>query len=235
MSVNNHFEAQKSALTKAGRYILSGLAVILSAAVIWGIATGKLSLLRPDQKGYRLFQQGNYQEAAENFVVPMWQGAAYFKAGDFKQAAGLFAGYDTAEAAYNQGNSLVMLGHYEEAMGRYERALELKPGWDEAETNLAIAQSRALALKKEGGDMTGGQLGADDIVFDKGKSSPRAENEEVAGGQEMNDSEMRAIWLRNIQTKPADFLRVKFAYQYANQYANPASGVEPEASTDQPD
>ena len=124
-----------------------------------------------------------------------------------------------------------MLGQYEEAVGRYERALELKSGWAEAETNLAIAQSRALALKKEGGDMTGGQLGADDIVFDKGESSPQAENEEVAGGQEMNDSEMRAIWLRNVQTKPADFLRVKFAYQYAN----PASEAEPEASIDQPD
>lgn len=231
MSVINHFGAQKSVLIKAGRYLLSGLLVIASAAVIWGIATGKLSLLRPDQKGYRLFQQGSYQEAAENFVAPMWQGAAYFKAGDFKRAAGLFAGYDTAEAAFNHGNSLVMLGQYEEAVGRYERALELKPGWAEAETNLAIAQSRALALKKEGGDMTGGQLGADDIVFDKGESSPQAENEEVAGGQEMNDSEMRAIWLRNVQTKPADFLRVKFAYQYAN----PASGAEPETSTDQPD
>lgn len=231
MSENSQFGAQKSALIKTGRYILSGLVVIASAAVIWGIATGKLSLLRPDQKGYRLLKQGNYQEAAENFVTPMWQGAAYFKAGDFKEAAGLFAGYDTAEAAFNHGNSLVMLGQYEEAVGRYERALELKPGWVEAETNLAIAQSRALALKKEGGDMTGGQLGADDIVFDKGESSPQAENEEVAGGQEMNDSEMRAIWLRNVQTKPADFLRVKFAYQYAN----PTSGAEPEASTDQPD
>ena len=230
MSVINHFGAQKSVLIKAGRYLLSGLLVIASAAVIWGIATGKLSLLRPDQKGYRLFQQGSYQEAAENFVAPMWQGAAYFKAGDFKRAAGLFAGYDTAEAAFNHG-SLVMLGQYEEAVGRYERALELKPGWAEAETNLAIAKSRALALKKEGGDMTGGQLGADDIVFDKGESSPQAENEEVAGGQEMNDSEVRAIWLRNVQTKPADFLRVKFAYQYAN----PASGAEPETSTDQPD
>ena len=30
---------------------------------------------------------------------------------------------------------------------------------------------------------------------------------------------MRAIWLRQITTKPADFLRAKFAYQHATRPA----------------
>ena len=230
ISSATYFEEQKSALTKIGKYVLSGLVIILLAVVIWGFATGELSLLRPDQKGYRLFQQGNFQEASDSFVTPFWQGAAYFRAGKFEEAAGLFAGYNTAEAAFNQGNSLVMLGQYEEAVAGYERALEINPGWAEAEANLEIAKSRALGLKKEGGNMTGGQLGADEIVFEKGESSPQAENEQVTGEKELSDSEMRAIWLRNVQTKPADFLRVKFAYQHAN----PVIGTEPEASADQP-
>ena len=79
--------------------------------------------------------------------------------------------------------------------------------------------------------MTGGTLEADDIVFDKGKSSPEAENEEVAGGEELRDSEMRAIWLRNVRTRPADFLRVKFAYQHAN----PVTGEAAQEATDQLD
>jgi len=29
---------------------------------------------------------------------------------------------DTAEAAYDQGNALLMLGKYEDAVGRYDRA-----------------------------------------------------------------------------------------------------------------
>jgi Ca-activated chloride channel family protein len=191
------------------------LGLVALAVVIYGFAAGALHVLTPDQKGFRLFGKQRYDEAAKNFSDPLWQGTAYFRAGDFKAAAGVFAGYDTAETAFNHGTSLVMLGKYEEAILRYERALELKLGWAEAETNLAIARSRAAALKKEGGNMTGGKLGADEIVFEKGKSSPEAETEEVAGGEEMSDADMRAIWLRTVQTRPADFLKVKFAYQYA--------------------
>ncbi len=209
--------------------LLTGLGFAALAVVVYGFATDSLTILTPDQKGYRLFSQQRFAESAENFSDPLWQGAAYFRAGDFKAAAGVFAGYDTAEAAFNHGTSLVMLGKYEEAVLRYERALELKPGWAEAETNLAIARSRAVALKKEGGNMTGGKLGADEIVFEKGTSSPEAENEVVTGGEEMSDADMRAIWLRNVQTKPADFLKVKFAYQYANPVAEEEVQELPEA------
>ena len=97
---------------------------------------------------------------------PRWQGAAWLEAGEFKKAASLFAGLPRAEDAYNHGNSLVMLGKYEEAAARYERALELRPGWVEAEQNRAIALGRAERMRSEGGDMTGGMLGADEIVFD---------------------------------------------------------------------
>ena len=229
MKITYNLGTQKTIRGRAGKYLLPGLTVILLVMVLLGFATGKLSVLTPDQQGYRLFDQGNYREAAEQFDEPLLQGAAYFKAGKFEEAAGVFAGYDTAEAAFNHGTSLVMLGKYEEAVARYEHALQLKPGWHEAETNLEIARSRAAALKKEGGNMTGGTLEADDIVFGKGKSSPEAENEEVAGGEELSDSEMRAIWLRNVQTRPADFLRVKFAYQHAA----PVSGQGAQEATEQ--
>jgi len=29
----------------------------------------------------------------------------------------------------------------------------------------------------------------------------------------MSDASIRALWLRRVQTKPADFLRARFAYQ----------------------
>ena len=33
--------------------------------------------------------------------------------------------------------------------------------------------------------------------------------------QSAGDAEMQAMWLRRVQTEPADFLRAKFAYQYS--------------------
>jgi Ca-activated chloride channel family protein len=194
---------------------LSVLLTVLSASAVFCLVNRDCSLLTPDQKAYKSYKSGDYVAAATQFADPMWKGAALFLQGDFKQAAGIFAGYDTAPAAFNHGNALVMLGKYEDAVGRYSRALELDPGWDDAAVNLEIARARADMLKKEGGDMTGGKMGADEIVFSKGKSPPSAGEEVVEGAADVSDADMQAVWLRNVQTKPADFLQSKFAYQHA--------------------
>ena len=82
-------------------------------------------------------------------------------------------------------------------------------------------------LKQEGGDMTGGMLGADEIVFTTGDSPPSTGEEQTEGGQVLSDTEIRALWLRQVQTKPADFLAAKFAYQHAMR---PAPDVEQEVA-----
>ena len=181
--------------------------------------------LTPDQSGYRLFEGEQYAAASERFTDPMWKGVALFKQGAFKDAAGIFAGYDTAEGAFNHGNALIMQGKYEDAATRYQRALELKPGWEPAEVNLGIALARAKQVETKGGDMTGGQMGADDITFEKGKPPEGAGEEEVEGGKPLSDAAMRASWLRRVQTRPADFLKSKFAYQYS-QSTNPGESRE---------
>lgn len=177
------------------------------------LLVGDITVFTPDQIGYRHFQEENYGAAAQRFTAPQWEAAAHYRNGEFKEAAAILGGYDTPDAAFNHGNSLVMLGKYEEAVQRYERALALKPGWQAAEVNLEIAALRAERLKTEGGDMTGGQLEADDIVFTEGKSSANQGDEAEVVSSELSDAEMRAVWLRNVQTRPADFLRSKFAYQ----------------------
>ncbi|MEN8174681.1 MAG: tetratricopeptide repeat protein [Pseudomonadota bacterium] len=199
------------------RFQLSWLVLLAAASGLYCLSDGDCSLWTPDQQGYRLFEQAKYDQAAARFTDPLWQGISLFRQGEFDKAASLFAGYDTAEATFNQGNALVMQGKYEAATDRYARALQLKPGFEDARVNREIALARAAALKKEGGDMTGGKLGADEIVFDKGKAPPSAGEEQVQGDQEATDAERRSIWLRQVQTKPADFLRAKFAYQYATR------------------
>jgi len=36
---------------------------------------------------------------------------------------------------------------------------------------------------------------------------------EVDQGAPLSEEELRALWLREVETRPADFLRAKFAYQ----------------------
>ena len=174
--------------------------------------------LTPDQQGHFLFQEERYTDAAESFRDPLWQATAWYRIGEFKKAAGIYAGFDTAEGAFNHGNALAMQGKYEDAALRYERALSFKPGWEDAQVNLAIVRRNAEKLKQKGGEGTGGKLRADEIRFTKDKSTNKSGGEEtVEGAVKLSDAEMRAAWLRRVQTKPADFLRAKFAYQISDQ------------------
>ena len=206
------------AMIKFRRGTNSALAISMAGLVLAGVfllATGTVTLLTPDQQGFRAFEQEQFDEAATSFADPMWSGVALFRQGEFKQAASIFAGLDTAESAFNHGNALLLQGEYAEAVDRYARALELRPEWADATTNRDIAMGRAERLKQVGGDMTGGMLGADEIVFNTGESSPSAGEEQTDGGQPMSDQEVRALWLRQVQTNPANFLAAKFAWQNA--------------------
>lgn len=205
--------------TRSGLLGRAATTVCISAIVAGAylLLSGSATLLTPDQQAWRTYQQGDFDTAAAQFRDPMWKGVALFEAGEFDQAAGVFAGFDSAAAAYNRGNALLMRGGYEAAAEAYSRALELRPEWDDALTNRDIALGRAARLKQEGGEGTGGMLAADDIVFSDNSSAPSSGEEQTDGGQPMSDAEINAIWLRQVQTKPADFLAAKFAYQYATR------------------
>lgn len=59
---------------------------------------------------------------------------------------------------------------------------------------------------------------ADEVVFDdRPQQSGDSKEVEVVTGGRMSDGQLQALWLRRIQTKPADFLRAKFAYQFSRQ------------------
>ena len=197
------------------------IVAVLSAGVVlafWLLITDHRSLitffLTPDQQGRRHFQRGQYAQAAKAFHDPMWQGTAWYRAGEFEKAAQAFARRDSAEAHYDQGNAWLMKGKYEAAIACYDHALEKRPDWKEATENRALAAARLKMTEATGGDMGDQKIGADKIVFDK-KAKNEGQSTEVAGGEPLSDQEMQALWLRRVQTRPADFLKAKFAYQQA--------------------
>lgn len=188
-------------------------AALLAVVVVGGISWSELWLTR-EQQAQRLMDNGDYVAAAETFRDPMRQGAAWFRAGEFEKAEQAFARVATAEAEFNRGNCLIMQGKYEPAVARFDRALELRPEWEDAQVNHDIAAARAELVKQTGGDMGDQKLGADDVVFDKNKKLG-GQDTQTDGAQPLSDSAMQSLWLRRVQTKPADFLRSKFAYQLA--------------------
>lgn len=172
---------------------------------------------RPEQRAQRYSDAGRYAEAAEEYTDPERRGVALFRAGEFEEAASVLGRTASAEGAFNRGNALVMLGEYTEAMKAYERALQLRPDWRDAEENRELARLRHMMKNPEVEDVggTGGMLAADELVFDDKPQSGGSEQEtvEVDGGDPLSEAELRALWLRKVETRPADFLRARFAYQ----------------------
>ena len=167
--------------------------------------------LTADQRGLRRYRNADFQAAGEQFTDTSWRAASLYRAGSFEEAAALFGTLATPEAAYNRGNALVFLGRYDEAIESYDLALERRPGWTEAEENRTLATQRRL-------DPTGGDMGStmkpDEVVFEPGKKNDGKEID-VSDEEPVEGDALRALWLRNVQTRPADFLRAKFSYQAA--------------------
>ncbi len=186
----------------------------LAALLVLGGISWSGLWFTPEQQGQRLMQRGDFQAAAEIFRDPMRQGVAWFRAGEFEKAEQAFARLATPEAEFNRGNCLIMRGKYPEAIERFDRALELRPGWKDAQVNREIAVARGKRTEQKGGDMGDQKIGADDVVFDKKKESGGQETV-TEEAQPLSDAAMQALWLRRVQTKPADFLKSKFAYQLA--------------------
>ncbi|QDV63576.1 Tetratricopeptide repeat protein [Crateriforma conspicua] len=182
---------------------------------------GSSWFLTRDQQGQRLMKDKKYSVAAETFDDPMRSGVAWYRAGEFEKAVQAFARVRSPESAYNRGNAWMLLGKYDKAIASYQEAIEQRPDWKEANDNLNIAEARLKMTDAPGGDMGDQRLGADKIVFDKKKSND-GQDTEVAGSRATTDANVQAIWLRQVQTQPADFLKSKFAYQQALRSEEPS-------------
>lgn len=174
------------------------------------------ALLTPDQQGRAWFEAGAPERAAAHFRNPLWRGVALEAAGDFATAAFAFAQVDTATASLRRGNVLARLEKLPEAADAYRRALTLDQALAEAEFNLDWVLGLMAVDTKEYEDFggTGGQLEADEIVFDDRANDAVGEMTiDEARAQGLSETELREMWMRRVQTTPGDFLRLKFSYQ----------------------
>ena len=92
--------------------------------------------LNNNQQGLKNFEKQNYDVAADKFTDQRWKGAALYKKGDYAAAYESFSKKDDAVALYNQGNALAKMGKIDEAIKKYEEALQKKQKFPDAKFNL---------------------------------------------------------------------------------------------------
>ncbi|CAI3804548.1 hypothetical protein GLGCALEP_03653 [Pseudomonas sp. MM221] len=161
-----------------------------------------------DQQGRWAFEHGHYPQAAAHFSDPYWKGVAAYEAADYPVALASLGKLDTPAAWFYQGNSYVRLFKFPQAIAAYRQALRLLPDFAEAKANLALAE----ALQKDYQDQQ--QAGTPDEKADK-----VVEDQTPGSGQQQQQKTQQAasdqLWLNNLTTSPAQFLRRKFSIQDA--------------------
>ncbi|WP_085640047.1 MULTISPECIES: VWA domain-containing protein [unclassified Pseudomonas] len=185
-------------------------AVLLTAAVGWPSAPAQANGLTDafftrDQQGRWAFEHQHYPQAAALFTDPYWKGIAAYHAADYDLALATFARLDTPEAYFYLGNIHVRRFKFDQAIAAYTLALKRQPQFPEASANLALA----IALQKdtESADQNTPQTPPDEVKFDK--TPGKGQSKPVATQQATSD----ALWLQNLTTSPAKFLRQKFSLQ----------------------
>ena len=171
--------------------------------------------LTPDQQGRLAFDRGDYSTAAKLFADPMWRGIAAYRAYDFLAAAEAFARVETTAGKFALGNAQAQNHAYEKAIAAYDAVLQAQPGNFAAKTNRAIVEAalnarEAKRRKQEQADSTPPDEKADETRVDpKQKGGKKIQ----VTPQDVTTEGAAEAWMRQVQTSPADFLKLKFAIQ----------------------
>ena len=142
-----------------------------------------------DQQGQQLLQQGDAKQAAKTFEDPNWQGAANYRAGNYKEAIKAFENNDDATSLYNQANALARDNQLAEAIERYQQALNQSPDFADAQFNKNLVEQLLEQQKQQQKSDQDGQQGddsKDNQQGDKGQNQQSADSNE--GDQQNNDS-----------------------------------------------
>jgi Ca-activated chloride channel family protein len=162
--------------------------------------------LTHDQQGRRAFERQDYARAATLFADPMWRGVSAYRAGRYQAALDAFSALDTPAALYNQGNTLLNLRKFSEAISAYQAALKKKPDFEDAQLNLATAKRLLAASQQQQDEAQDPSLKPDGSVFDDKAKNAKA-------GQVALARQTSQLWISNIAVSPAAMLARRFALE----------------------
>ncbi len=212
---------QPTRLPLLERALLATL-LLLVAAMAYGTWREEYFWQTADQRGFDDYQQRDYASAERRFQNSQWKAAACYRRGDFSCATEIYTMTDGAEAAYNLGNSLAhsrKAGSLTGALASYQKALSHHPDWSLAKHNqrviaeLLIVQNSKKKSADEGEPGEPNETPDGTIVDDKAKHGKPGK----VSIEKLDPNAIEQLWLRNVKTDPAAFLRLRFAAEQATR------------------
>jgi Ca-activated chloride channel family protein len=174
--------------------------------------------LTPDQQGRLAFDRGDYAAAAKLFADPMWRGIAAYRAYDFLAAAQEFEHVDSVEGRFALGNAQAQSHAYEKAIKAYDEVLKAQPDNAAAKTNRAIVLAAFEAQEEKRRKQEEDNPAPPDEKADETRVDPNQKGGKriQVKPQDLTTAGAAEAWMREVQTSPADFLKLKFAIQAAS-------------------
>ncbi|MBS3798853.1 VWA domain-containing protein [Pseudoalteromonas sp. BDTF-M6] len=128
------------------RAIMLGAALVL-VPQLWTpayAASGQSWFNNAEQNALNAYHDKAYEQAAQA-RNPLLSGAAKYQQQDYQGALADFNKDNSATGLYNQGNALAQLGKFDEALERYQQALDKDPNLEAAKANKSTLEQ----LKKQ--------------------------------------------------------------------------------------
>lgn len=172
----------------------------------------------PDQQGQMALNRKEYAHAGETFADPYLIGYAKYKAGQYEDAATVFAGIATAQAAFGEGMAHMKSRGYRPAIAAFEKALERQPDFPEAQHNLDLARytlEYVESTREQSDTSEEAGLGADDVVFDN--DDARGASTQIEASTDDAAPLTADQWISSIDTNMTQFLRSRFLMDNAGE------------------
>jgi Ca-activated chloride channel homolog len=151
------------------------------------------------------------------FADPMWRGISAYRAYDFLAAAQEFSRVETVEGKFALGNAQAQNHAYEKAITAYDEVLKAQPRNDIARTNREIVEAALAAQEEKRRKQEKNDAAPPDEKADEMRVDPKQKGGKTikVTPQDVTTAGAAEAWMRQIQTSPADFLKLKFAIQAA--------------------
>jgi Ca-activated chloride channel family protein len=187
--------------------------------------------LTPDQQGRLAYQDRDFGRAAELFVDPLWRGYALYRHGQYEDAIEVLDRVETAEASFIQGMAHIKSRGYRDGVRSFETTLERDPDFPGAAENLAEAKrivDYVEELREDEDTGEEGGIGADEVVFDNEAGRGAETQMEVPEDGDGSGLMTTEQWMNTVDTRTADFLRIRFALENARGPDAPEGAPDPD-------
>ncbi len=158
LSATNSSDTQISEFINSGYWLLIPLLIVGLLVFRKGVFIALLITVLPYQhaeasiwnnqnsNAHQAYLDGDYQQAAQEFTDPAWQGIANYQAGNFEAAIENLSGLEGVSSHYNLANALAQNGNLEQAKTIYQKLLASNPQAEDIAKNLKIVND---ALKQQ--------------------------------------------------------------------------------------